>query len=126
MIMIRRGACLLALVTLLLTACGSSPPPSARSLLKAAMPTCSMYSPPTGGMSIYAQDEMTCVLPDSTLVDLAVFGNPADQRSWMLSQDPGSGSCCVEGDGWAASILGEPFSGPAWSGLERIGGRAVS
>lgn len=93
-----------------LTACGSSPPAAAG--LAGKIPRCGQLANATPAS--FVQQDVTCTFADSqgatVNVEVATFTGSADEQKWISdggtpsSPDPAYGGCCIQGNGWAATV----------------------
>jgi len=88
---------------------------------------------PTTGVSPYAQQEVTCDTPKGS-VWLATFSSNSMELDFLNSSGSLLGNECVQGSGWAASIIEQGDSGNAQAqaliralgGIMRMPGRPRS
>jgi hypothetical protein len=129
---------LIALTSVLvLTACGSSSPkpagPPSASTLASKIPGCGDLL--TNTPSVIAVEDVTCTLQDGAPIEIATFANSADERQWIADggyppdPDPAYAGCCIEGNGWAATVGFNSSLGPMDVDynyvIKAIGGRQV-
>lgn len=125
-----------AALALALAACSSSAKPLSARELAAKIPRCMITDVetaiPAGGPVGSPVQDVTCTLPDFAQVILATFANARDERQWIadggfpLDPAPINPSCCIQGNGWAATVdidsSGNIDFGPV---IKALGGRAV-
>lgn len=91
----------------LLAGCGSSGPPSAHALAT-RIPGCGQIISNTP--SVLELKDVTCTLEDGAQVEIGTFANSSDERKWIsdggspISPDPAYAGCCIQGNGWAATV----------------------
>jgi hypothetical protein len=119
---------------LVLAACGISSPPPWASALAAKIPGCS-YSALSGqAPNVLSTGEHYCNLRDGATVEIATFASTAKEQKWILdggspsSPDPAFAGCCIQGDGWAATVDSNFGMGATdqYYVIKAIGGRMVS
>jgi hypothetical protein len=127
-LVVRLSRALIVIVpVVMLAACGSSGPATASSLV-AQIPHCgSLPLAQAPGPEMTSQAE--CGLPDGAQVYIALFTSESAENAWIASQGIYYG-CCVQGDGWAATVDNSSQGGPQpadWQAvLAHAGGRQVS
>jgi hypothetical protein len=59
----------------------------------------------------FALDDVTCYLPGGSLLEISTFATQPDELRWIGDggtgpgpPDPSYAGCCIEGDGWAATV----------------------
>jgi hypothetical protein len=80
--------------------------------------------------------DVTCTLQDGAPVEIGTFANSSDERQWILdggspiSPDSAYAGCCVQGNGWAATVGFNNNLGPMDQDYNQVisalGGREVS
>jgi hypothetical protein len=129
---------LLVLLVLVLAACGGSvphpPSPPSAAALAHKIPGCGQLITDFH-LSVLTRQDVSCTLQDGAGVEIATFASQGDERQWISdggdpsTPDPSYAGCCIEGNGWAATI-GFPSGGGPIADFDRvlsaIGGRKVS
>jgi hypothetical protein len=120
-------------LTLNLAACGSSAPLTARQLA-AKIPGCTGTFANTP--AVMEEQDVTCTLVDGAPVDIGTFATAGDERQWIsdggspASPDPAYAGCCIQGDGWAATVGFNSSLGPMdvdyRQVIKALGGRMVT
>lgn len=114
-----------ATVTVTVTA-GSS---GSATTLASKIPGCTNVA--SGTPAVMATGDATCSLSDSSQVEIATFADSADERQWISdggyppAPDPAFAGCCIEGNGWAATISAPGDGGDFSQVTNAIGGRQV-
>lgn len=128
----------IAALCLGMTACssGGASPPSAMSMAQ-KIPGCGAVTVniPVG----FVQQDVSCQFTDSmdaqVAVEIATFASSSDEQEWISdggspqTPDPGYGGCCVQGNGWAATVFSNAIGDGAEDFahvLSAIGGREVT
>jgi hypothetical protein len=117
-----------ALATLALTGCGgSSEPPTAVQLAR-EIPGCHHVTP--ARLNTIAKTEADCDPPGDDgigWIQIDTFSTMAKEQQWIMEQEElvsyPAGSCCVEGQLWAADYLNLPNEFPRI--IKALGGRRV-
>jgi len=67
---------------------------------------------------LVAVEDVTCTLQDGAQIEIATFANSGDERQWISdggspsAPDPAYAGCCIEGNGWAATVGFNNSQGP--------------
>ena len=126
-----RPLAIIALAAAVLAGCSSGGPPAAASLA-GKIPHCGSLA--TNTPPVIAVQDVTCIMPDGSQVELVTFATSADEQQWIASggspatPDPQYDGCCLQGTGWAATI-GDGGNGTLvdWYDVTKaLGGRQVT
>jgi hypothetical protein len=123
-----------AVLAAALAACGSPAAPLTARELAAKIPGCAQAVIATP--SVMEVQDVTCVLQDGAYFDIGTFASKQDEREWITdggspdSPDPAYPGCCIQGNGWAATVGLASYTGPMTMYLRQVvralGGRIVN
>jgi len=78
--------------------------------------------------------DVTCSLPDGSLLEIATFATQTGETQWIENggtgpgpPDPSYAGCCIQGNGWAATVGAPDYVGQGATVVTlAIGGRVVN